>query len=127
MYKSFGERMKSRRTQLKLTLRELGKKTDVSASFLSDIENGNTSPSMERAYAISTALEVPLSWLLGEDKNEEADSNLINDISKDGIMYELFLDKHVFPNGLTYKEMCDKINLLNKVQRLLITNEIKEE
>ena len=127
MYTDFGPRMKSRRTQLKLSLRELGKKCNVSASFLSDIENSNNLPSMERTAEIARALEVPISWLLGEDKNEEADNSLINDISKDSIMYDLFLDKHIFPNGLTYKEMNEKIMLLEKVQNLLSKNKSKSE
>lgn len=127
MYNDFGPRMRSRRTQLKWSLRELGEKSNVSASFLSDIENGNNFPSMERAAQIAAVLEVPISWLLGEDKSEEADNGLINDISKDSIMYDLFLAKHIFPNGLTYKEMNEKIMLLEKVQNLLSMNKAKSE
>ena len=122
MFKGFGDRMKLRRDQLGFTLKKLGEKSNVSASFLSDIENGKSFPSMTKAAEIANALNIPIAWLLGEDKNEETDNSLINDISKDSIMYDLFLDKHIFPNGLTYKEMNEKIILLKKVQNLLSTN-----
>lgn len=119
MFKDFGKRVKSRREQLGFSLRRLGEESNVSASFLSDIENNKTFPSMEKAADIAEALNVPISWLLGEKEMDNADDVLINSIEKDGIMYDLFLNKHTFPNGLTYEQMCAKIKLLDKLQSVL--------
>lgn len=117
---NFGERMKARRKQLGYSLRRLGEECGVSASFLSDVELGKNYPSMEKAAAIAKGLKVSLSWLLGEEELREADEALVQSIEKNGMLYELFISKHVFPNGLTYEQMCDKINLLEKMEDLLI-------
>lgn len=128
MIKEFGKRMKSRREQLGWSLRRLGDESNASASFLSDIENNKTFPSMEKAQDIANALKVPISWLLGEMELEDVDNMLVNNVEKDGIMYDLFLSKHTFPNGLTYEQMCAKINLLEKLQSMLnSSNDDKKE
>lgn len=126
MFKDFGSRMKSRREQLDWSLRRLGNECNVSASFLSDIENNKSFPSMEKAAEIASALKVSLSWLLGESESDDADV-LINKIKEGGIEYELFLDKHVFPNGLTYEQMCAKIKSLEKIQNILTTNKADDK
>ncbi|MCY6957820.1 helix-turn-helix domain-containing protein [Clostridium brassicae] len=118
-----GERIKSRRKNLRLTLRELGAECGVSATFLSDIETGKSLPSMERTAQIAKALKVPISWLLGEQQLENADDVIVNSFRENGMLYEIFLDKHVFPNGLTYEQMCDKIKTLEKMEKLLNKND----
>lgn len=64
-----GERIKMFRAEKKLTLRDLSKKADISISFLSDIENGRSNPSLERLKDIAAALNVPISVLLDENIN----------------------------------------------------------
>lgn len=120
---SIGERIKSRRKSLGWTLRRLGSECGVSATFLSDIETGKSLPSMERTAEIAKALKVPISWLLGEQQLENADDVIVNTFNENGMLYEIFLDKHVFPNGLTYEQMCDKIKTLEKMEKLLKQNE----
>ena len=44
---SIGERIKKSRNEKGLSLRELASKVDLSASFLSQIEQGKASPSIE--------------------------------------------------------------------------------
>lgn len=61
-----GERIKQLRKEKNLTLRELAEKADISISFLSDIENGRSNPSLERLKAIAEALDTTVSYLLGE-------------------------------------------------------------
>lgn len=118
-----GERIKSRRKSLGWTLRRLGSECGVSATFLSDIETGKSLPSMERTAEIAKALKVPISWLLGEQQLENADEVIVNTFNENGILYEIFLDKHKFPNGLTYEQMCDKIKTLEKMEKLLKQND----
>ena len=63
---SVGKRIKEVRTKKDLTLRELSKKVDISISFLRDIENERSNPSLERLKDISKALDTPVSYFLEE-------------------------------------------------------------
>ncbi len=55
-----GERIRQRRKELGYTLRELGARTNLTASFLSQVENSQCSPSLSSLQRIATALEVPM-------------------------------------------------------------------
>ena len=55
-----GERLRQRRKELGLSLRELADRVGLTASFLSQIERDLTSPSLESLRKISDALEVPI-------------------------------------------------------------------
>ncbi|MEM7344662.1 MAG: XRE family transcriptional regulator [Chloroflexota bacterium] len=61
-----GERIKTRRKELKLSLRELAEQVELTASFLSQIERDQSSPSIESLRKISQALEVPIFYFLAE-------------------------------------------------------------
>ncbi len=61
-----GQRIKARRQELGLTLRELADKVGRTASFLSQIERGRSSPSIESLQRISNALDVPIFYFLLE-------------------------------------------------------------
>lgn len=61
---NIGERIRKRRKEQKLSLRELGELTNVSASFLSQVENDQVSPSLNSLQSIATALEVPMFYFL---------------------------------------------------------------
>lgn len=56
--KTFGERIRELRDEKDVSLRELAKKLDVSAAFLSDIELGRRYPSDKVLVKISEALGV---------------------------------------------------------------------
>ena len=45
---SIGDRIKALRKEHSLTLKDLSEKANISISFLSDIENGRSNPSLER-------------------------------------------------------------------------------
>jgi transcriptional regulator with XRE-family HTH domain len=55
-----GERIRERRKELGLNLRELAQKTDLTASFLSLVERGHNTPSLDSLRRITEALDVPL-------------------------------------------------------------------
>ena len=59
-----GNRIKSRRKQLGISLGELEKQTGITNSALSKIERGLVAVSAENLYAISQALDVSIEWLL---------------------------------------------------------------
>jgi transcriptional regulator with XRE-family HTH domain len=55
-----GARIRQRRKELGFSLRELGTRTNLTASFLSQVENGQCSLSLASLQRIATALEVPM-------------------------------------------------------------------
>jgi transcriptional regulator with XRE-family HTH domain len=57
---NIGARLKARRNELGISLRELGRRTDLSASFLSQIELNKTSLSIDSMRRIAEALDAPL-------------------------------------------------------------------
>lgn len=61
-----GERIKELRKEKGMTLKVLSAKINMSMSFLSDIENGKSNPSLKRCKEIAHGLNVPVSLLLGE-------------------------------------------------------------
>lgn len=62
-----GERLKAARQKLGLSLRALGEMTGFSASFLSQVELGQTTPSLGSLQKISDALEISLTSVLSAD------------------------------------------------------------
>lgn len=107
---SLGEHIKELRKKKGLTLRELSKKIGISISFLSDIENSRSKPSLQKLEAIAKGLDVTVSYLLGEDNAQMPgfikenceflytascpdDVNTISKISKvDPEVFSLFLE-----------------------------------
>ncbi|MCA1570225.1 MAG: XRE family transcriptional regulator [Chloroflexi bacterium] len=63
-----GERLRARRHELGLSLRELADRLDVSASLISQIERGRANPSVGTLYALVAALDVSLDDLLFDDR-----------------------------------------------------------
>jgi transcriptional regulator with XRE-family HTH domain len=59
------ERLRAARIEADLSLRELGRRVGVSASMLSQIENGRAQPSVATLYALVSCLNVSLDELLG--------------------------------------------------------------
>lgn len=59
-----GERIRDRRKELGFSLRELGSKVDLSAGYLSQLENDQISPSLSSLQNIATALQVPMFYFL---------------------------------------------------------------
>ena len=64
-----GERIRERRQELGLTLRQLGELADLSASFLSLVEKGRTSPSIASLQRIAAALQVPIFDFLDNNRH----------------------------------------------------------
>lgn len=68
---NIGERIRARRKELGLSLRELGLLTEVSASFLSQVENNQVSPSLNSLQMIAKALQVPMFYFMSESQGSE--------------------------------------------------------
>lgn len=61
-----GKRICSRRKEAGLSLRELGRRTGLTAGFISQVENDRVSPSLNSLQRIATALEVPMFYFLND-------------------------------------------------------------
>jgi transcriptional regulator with XRE-family HTH domain len=63
---AIGERLRAARLQQKLSLRDLAERVDLSASMLSQIETGKSSPSVRSIHNIAIALGVRVDYLFPE-------------------------------------------------------------
>ena len=66
MKKALGLKIKRMRQIKDITLRELAKQTELSSSFISQVENGKTSPSLQSIKKIATVLNTTVGELLEE-------------------------------------------------------------
>jgi transcriptional regulator with XRE-family HTH domain len=72
---ALGARVRALREAMDLSLRDLGERSGVSAPMLSQVERGETSPTLQVARRIAAGLELRLSQLLRLD--EEAAVNVV--------------------------------------------------
>ncbi|MGL4773969.1 MAG: helix-turn-helix domain-containing protein [Clostridium sp.] len=115
-----GLRIKNLRKSKKLTLQQLATKANISISFLSDIENGRSNPSLERTQDIAKALDSSVSEILGEPSNTsdsfERDVEIISKdytnklLQLDGLMFNgKPLEEDVLEDFVSSIEICLKI------------------
>jgi transcriptional regulator with XRE-family HTH domain len=80
-----GDNIKFFRKKAKMTQMELAKKAKISRSYLADVERNRYNPSFDTLKAIASALNVPISSLIGEedDKNLNRDAQLPELTEKD--------------------------------------------
>ncbi len=69
---SIALRIKGRRQEIGLSLRELARRTGLTASFLSQVERGQTNTSIDSLRRIATALGVPILHLLSDSQADSA-------------------------------------------------------
>ena len=65
-----GQRIKARRKELGLSLRDVADRIGLTASFLSKVERDEASPSLDSFQLISQALDVPLFFFLLETESD---------------------------------------------------------
>lgn len=64
-----GEKLRAAREQRAMSLRELAAKAEMSASMLSQIENGKAFPSVRSMYNIAAALGVPVDYFFPDSRD----------------------------------------------------------
>lgn len=64
-----GHKIRQLRSEMNLSLKELAEKSTVSISMISQIERGNTDPTLTTLYKICNGLDISISTLLGTDKD----------------------------------------------------------
>jgi len=73
---SLGERLKDLRVTAGLSLRELARQAGVSPSFVSQIENGKSQPSVATLYSFSQLLGVPIDELFNDKAAQRVDKDM---------------------------------------------------
>ena len=93
---TLGERLRLRRKELKLSMKEVAVSSGLSIGFISQVERGLTSPSLTSLTAIANFLRSDVTNFLSQPKskssitrNEERDVYTIN---KNGLQYERLSD-----------------------------------
>lgn len=66
-----GQRIRDRRQELGLSIRELGRRTDLTASFLSQVELGQANTSINSLRKIADALEVSMLFFFVESNDPD--------------------------------------------------------
>lgn len=66
---NIGDKIRELRKNNKLTLKELSERTELSISFISDIENGRRNPRLENLRKIADAFNVEVGELLDENEH----------------------------------------------------------
>ena len=82
---NLGYKLKTFRVSQGLSLKEVSLKTNLSISFLSDIENNRSSPSISNLKLLSKKLNIPISYLLDDNDNDSEiiqEEILLSDIIK---------------------------------------------
>jgi transcriptional regulator with XRE-family HTH domain len=67
-----GQMLRQLREERGISIRELGRKSGLSANALSSIERGLSSPSVNTLYRLTNALQVPIIALFRQDQSQEA-------------------------------------------------------
>jgi transcriptional regulator with XRE-family HTH domain len=67
-----GARLRERRLERGITLRQFARDIDVSASFISQLETGKAQPSVATFYSICAALDISIDELFNYDEPTEA-------------------------------------------------------
>lgn len=80
--KRVGARIRQRRKELGLTQEALGHPA-YSKSYISQLENGQTWPSLPALLHIADRLGCSPAWLLAEDPDPTPRSSLVDDIARD--------------------------------------------
>lgn len=83
--KSIGKRIRDRRKELHLTQNDIKSACGISSGALSEIENGNRTPSVVIFHALANVLECSMDWLAtGESsKTENTSSSASGDVLND--------------------------------------------
>ncbi|WP_417564103.1 helix-turn-helix domain-containing protein [Microbacterium sp.] len=73
-----GARLKDARQRAAMSMRELGRQANVSPSFISQIENGRSQPSVATLYAFARILNVSIDELFDQHEDETVDRTLVD-------------------------------------------------
>ena len=110
-----GTKIRQLRKEQSMSLKDLSEKVDVSVSFLSDIENNRSKPSLERVQDIAKGLHTSVSYLLDEDT-----SGNIEIISTDKMFNDVLQILEDFPDWSADEK--DELLLYLRIKKLIRDN-----
>lgn len=70
-----GERLRKRRKELRLTLKEVADSTHLTSSFLSQVENNKVNLSLNSLHLIADALDVPVTYFMADENTQKLETN----------------------------------------------------
>lgn len=115
---SLGVRIKQRRLEIGVSLRELARRTSLTASFISQVENGKTNMSLDSMRHIAESLDVPLFYLLSDDFQIDTETTGTEAVKKEKIIERKYnpvvrsnhRPKVILPDsGVTYEKLIPDI------------------
>lgn len=101
-----GARIKQRRQDLGLSLRELARRAEVSASFVSQVERGESNASLDSLRRIAEALSVPAMYFLLEAPQPDTSGEKLVFVLRDGYRPKLNLPD----SCVTYEMLTPDLN-----------------
>ncbi|KAJ48689.1 transcriptional regulator with XRE-family HTH domain [Clostridium tetanomorphum] len=107
-------KIKNERLKKGLSQPELAKIMNVSKQTISNWENGNRIPDVLTLKKLADFFDVSTDYLLCRTDQPQG---IIQKATIDGNEIELELDRTIFPNGLTYKEILEKLEALDKLEK----------
>ena len=82
LYRQVGERVRIHRKLERLTQERLAEKADLSVHYLSRIETGSATPTIESLERIATALRVPIAELFRPKEEKRERKELLQQVSR---------------------------------------------
>jgi len=70
-----GERLRRRRKELHLTLKDLAESTQLTSSFLSQVENSKVNLSLNSLHLIADVLDVPVTYFMVDENTQKFETN----------------------------------------------------
>lgn len=130
-----GSNIKRIRKEKGLTQKDLALKVHLSRSYLADLENNRYNPSIDTLDAISKALQVPVTYLMGESAKSIIDNKLTElnmtteELSEKSGVPKLFFENldNIEPAEQDYNYMEAIGRVLNIQPRILCTALSKQE
>jgi transcriptional regulator with XRE-family HTH domain len=101
MHAEARRRLREARLAAGMSLRDLGRRVGVSASLLSQIENGKSDPSVSSLYALVSELGLSLDALLNNDPARDGQSATASPVLRTGARRVLDMDSGVRWEQLT--------------------------
>ena len=95
---TLGERLRLRRKELKLSMKEVAYASGLSIGFISQVERGLTSPSLTSLTAIANYLRSDVSNFFSQPKSKSSitrhEERDVYTINKNGLQYERLTDSY---------------------------------
>lgn len=119
MNKNIGELIKQKRTENKMTLKDISEATDLSIGYLSQLERGLTSIAHDTLKKVAKALDVSMSYFMDQPKCKA--KPVVRSYEKEVLRIE---GNSIIEYAMT--NMADQAEMLPKLVEILPQKEVEE-